>query len=372
MAKHFYLKMKPPARAAHLETCTDDDLIILQCDLHYEKKHCDLLEQEIVQRQLTYDPEFHILPDAFFPGNRRWSDSPKRLPKRLEYAWKRGTFMAFKYSIFWIGPVIYGIETENDPLAGISIFFYVTSIFVPLFICWTNFFYQPLQYTLVRPFNARKFSRPLKRFILRNIGLRCQGVGLSDRELKPDAMLTLYHRLRIPIAIVGGVFGGSLAGPALLVAILTTWIRPSLRRATILAPSGFLHLNRLLNRPRIMTAQHFFCGGQCFNVRSIDAGWKYALQFLVNRSDFIIVDLSNVGPNSEWELEYLRMQDRLKNCLPICQLDCKESADRFRHLFPTPVLIYDCMGKIVSEDRIEERVQQALTARKKTSPDGLV
>lgn len=353
MENHFYLKLKNKERVLFLTERTDDDLILLLKDLEQINTTCKILLEELSRRKLPLvAPETHLLPPEFFERDSR----PRRLPNKQEYAWKRGLFLACKFSVVGILCGGFLIGTQMEALALPVILTSSSGMFAPLLFSWFNPFYRPLSYTLVRPFNTDEFSKPLKRFILKNIGLRCHGFTLSDRNFSPNRLLGIYHRLRWVFGILGVLLAGALAGPAMMVAVASTWIQQSVRLVTIYAPSGFMHLPQLFRRRRVLSGKHFFCGGQCFNIRTIDAAWKYAMQSLVYEADFIIVDLSFVRAGSHWEIELLEIRDRFRHCIPICQIGCDDAITRYSEQF-TKIIYYDDSGRIVKGDTLVNRIR---------------
>lgn len=366
MDNHSYLALGSKDREKLLKELPGDDLLVLLKDLEQLDTTCDLLLDELLKREIsTAASDSHVLPSRYFQRDSK----PRRLPGKLEYLFKRGLFLWCKFSV--IGAVGGGIliDTGHEALALPVIILAGIGMFAPLLFAWFNPFYRPLTYTLVRPFNADEFSKPLKRFILRNVGLRCHGVTLSDRNFSPSLLLRFHHRLRWLFATLGVLFAGALAGPAMVAAIASTWIQQSVRLATVYAPSGFVYLAHIFSRRRIMSGKHFFCGGQCFNIRTVDTAWKYAMQSCVYEADFILVDLSLVRPGSDWEIELLELRDRIQHCIPICQVGCNEVVSRYSRLFPD-IIYYDKSGRITSSDDLIKRIRNLPVYNPDVDDDG--
>jgi hypothetical protein len=363
--KHPYLKLRAKQRPAYLMEQTPDDLILLKHDLDYLGEACPELEQALTERGL-HDAvgQDHLLPAYFFERDPR----PRRLPNKAEYGWKCFLFFAFKYSLvvaLLIGPMV-AIGGETLGLAvGLPLMMFC--LIVPMVCCWTNPFYRPLRYTLIRPFNADEFSKPLKRFLVRNIGLRCHGYTLSDRRFKPNLVLTICQRFLWEGA---WMTGGALAGYALIVSVIFTWSKQSVRIKTIMAPSGFTYLSKEFVRTRFRSFQHFVCGGQCFNIRTVTAAWKYAMQALMYEADFMIVDLSYVKAGSHWEIELLQTKQRTTDCIAVCQQGYEDDSQRYAHLFDK-IIYYDARGRIVGDDDVVESIRSISQRQHQERQDAL-
>ena len=358
---HPYLTLGDEDRVAYLASQTDDDLLLLRCDLDHFGVDCPILtEAQRVRGLPERAPEDHLLPDDFFVRDSR----PRRLPTAGEYGFRRGFFLWTKYSLLLpaAGGALLSVGADAFAFALMAIA--GGGMFLPLIFAWFTPFHRPPRYTLVRPFNADEFAKPLKRFLLRNIGLRAQGLTLSDRHFQPNRWISVYHRFRGLISLAMVPLGASMAGPAMIVALVSTWVRQSIRITTVLAPSGFLHLPHLFQRNRLIAAQHYFCGGQCFNIRTIDEAWKYAMQALVHESDFVLVDLSFVRAGSQWEIELLELRDRIPNCIAICQAGHEQALERYRGLFDE-VLMYGEDGRLKGEADLIPIVQDALDGLRK-------
>lgn len=320
-AVHPYLRLDDSARSARLARDSDDELLLLRADLDALEEDCPLLAAALRERGLPARCPDHLLPPHFFARDARG----RRLPNRTEHAWKRGLFLGARYGPPACGisaGILSNVDAHWGKVVGITL---SLGLWGPLLFGWWNPFYRPLRYALVRPFNQRKFAKPLKRFVLRNIGLRCHGLTLSARHFQPNRAMGWLHSGFVRAA---SALAGVVQLPATIAALSAPWLRQSVRLAVLLIPSDFRHLDRILRQWRRQSVRHLMCGGQCFNIATTDAAWKFAMQALVNESDFVIVDLSFVKDGSRWELELLELRNRIPSCIAICQTGHEEALER--------------------------------------------
>ena len=354
MPKHFYLQIPNSKRENFLSTMENDDLVLLYNDLQYLKENCPALLEAMNGRGIVASEyEDHILPADYFQHEK----TQRRFPNKVESAIKYGLFYSFKFSAFFAaGLSSLFLEIENSTITTIVILSSITVMFLPFILSPFNLFYRPLRYVVIRPFNEKTFSKPLKRFLRKNIGLRCHGYTLSDRHFSPNWFFILYHKLRYAILFIG-ILTGVVGGIAMLAAIASSWIMQSVRITSILAPSGFLHLHKEIHRRKLRSAENFFCGGQCFNIRTINEAWKYSMQFLTHNADFIIVDLSFVREGSQWEINYLVSQGLLDKSIAVCQEGKTTAVENYKNLFKE-VLFYNNKGQLQSHKNLPHYINK--------------
>jgi hypothetical protein len=162
---------------------------------------------------------------------------------------------------------------------------------------------RALRILLLRPFGERKMTRALKRFVCRNVGRAGNVFTLSDRNYKPNLLITLL--LRVPAE------GFDL----LALLMLGPLIRSSKRVATVRRESKFRKLERHLLRKATPAFWSFLAGDQAFNIRSSDDWWQMCIHMLMHSCEIIVVDLSKVKEGTEWELDELHANKMLAKCV---------------------------------------------------------
>ncbi|MFK7739157.1 MAG: hypothetical protein AB8H80_02450 [Planctomycetota bacterium] len=355
-----YLSLDPVGQQAYLFQQTDDQLLLLQADQIVLETENTALTDELQRRGLPpAPPAGHLLPLGLFTRDHR----ERRLPRPAEHVLRTGLFVLTKWSLLLGAPLGMAMEAKAPtPIIAALVALLVLGVAGPLAHAWFTPFYRPLRYTLVRPFNSKTWAKPLKRYLLKNIGLRAQGVTLSDTQFRPNTPISLFHRARWLLFATMAAIGQSASGLMLFVTVAGTWVRQSVRLDTVILPSTAPLLGIDFAHRRRLAAKHFFSGGQCFNIRTNDASWQYAMQAVAYEADFVLVDLTNIREGSAWELDMLDALGRLQNCIAICQEGHEEELERHAHLF-SEVIRYDRKGRAIEGKSILQRIPTAVAAR---------
>lgn len=155
---------------------------------------------------------------------------------------------------------------------------------------------------LLRPFGNNDLSRPLKKMVPREIGAWGTVYTLSDKSYVPSIYLRIVER----ISDLGSYPLGLL-------------LKPSRRIGIVRNERTFLNLSRALcrtNRPSLKT---FLVGDQALNIKTAEECWHLVVDMLLHSSELIVMDLSQVGPGSAWEINQLRRRGLFSKCIFIAQ-----------------------------------------------------
>ena len=151
---------------------------------------------------------------------------------------------------------------------------------------------------LLRPFARPRITLALKRVVTRNLGPLGPVFTLSDRNLKPNFLLTIIGYFSwIPLLLVGPL------------------VRPSYMLARVWAEGRYLDLVNHLTAKFRLGAMSFVIGNQAFSLRSTDAWWQSVMDLLMNSSEIIVMDVSHVGKGSAWEIHAIEQWGLLGKCI---------------------------------------------------------
>lgn len=162
---------------------------------------------------------------------------------------------------------------------------------------------HPARITLLRKFNVRHLSEPLERVLAQELRPYGHIATLSDRYIRHErfgwlqtALLSLGNPLAalwfvvgLPIRFVWRLFDRSAMGPAV-----------------VLNARDYRNLAARL-RDRIgLNVQAAMVSKEAFMVRTSDAWWRMTAQLLMDSSDAIVMDLSQMSEGVGWELDLIR------------------------------------------------------------------
>lgn len=161
----------------------------------------------------------------------------------------------------------------------------------------------PARITLLRKFNVRHLSEPLERMLAQELRPYGHIATLSDKYIRHErfgwlqtALLSLGNPLAalwfvigLPIRFVWRLFDRSAMGPAV-----------------VLNARDYRNLAARL-RDRIgLNVQAAMVSKEAFMVRTSDAWWRMTAQLLMDSSDAIVMDLSQMSEGVGWELDLIR------------------------------------------------------------------
>jgi hypothetical protein len=162
---------------------------------------------------------------------------------------------------------------------------------------------HPARITLLRKFNVRHLSEPLERVLSHELRPYGHIATLSDKYIRHErfgwlqtALLSLGNPLGalwfvigLPIRFVWRLFDRSVMGPAV-----------------VLNARDYRNLAARL-RDRIgLNVQAAMVSKEAFMVRTSDAWWRMTAQLLMDSSDAIVMDLSQMSEGVGWELDLIR------------------------------------------------------------------
>ncbi len=186
-------------------------------------------------------------------------------------------------ALFWI--LVFMVLTAY--VAGFMLVAYLVLFFapfvltlplsLPLALCWK----QPLKFLVLRPFNRQDVSRVLRRVLLEEVS------PLGHCYTLADATIRISPLQRLP----------------LLYGQLTFF---TFRARKIVSPHHLAALARAMKRRVLRNINWAVSRDKLFPVASVDAAWQACVQRLVAECDAVIMDLSGVSENIQWELNLLR------------------------------------------------------------------
>ncbi|WP_156945360.1 hypothetical protein [Hyphomonas johnsonii] len=348
----------------NLEDVSDGGLLLTREDLNAGSLVLEELDDELRRRGYGDDADFSDVKDQYFnfPPNRR------RFPGPAQYNYQRAKYLVAKYAIpaSWVFaiPVIGPLNNNEGWAMAVFMFPLFAWILVMFVFGWINFGGPPKIVSCLRPFDDRKLSVPLKRFLRKYLGFRAHTYTLADKGIKANTAMSIGSVLSPFVGIISVLLGGALAAGALFLAMVSPWIRQSLRVLKLGAPSAFVHVDKQLEKSVVRSAQQTFSGGTPFNIKCPHNGWRPCVQYLAHKSDVIVIDLSNIGPSVGWELGYIKARDLLGKCVFVCQQGREVSKSALAQLgLGNPVVYaYSAKGLLDQADDAEASFQQAVVA----------
>jgi hypothetical protein len=214
---------------------------------------------------------------------------------------------------------------------------------------------RTLRVLLLRPFGERKMTRALKHFVRKNPGRVGNVFTLSDRNYKPNLLITILWRLPAEGLDLLFIF---LIGPLM---------GHSKRIASVKREGKFRKLERHLLRQYSPAFWSFMSGNQGFNIRSSDPWWQMCIHMLMHSCEIIVVDLSKVKAGTAWELEQLHRKAILDKCIFVVGeehiADVGDVLERYFSPDEQPtVYVYSNAGKLIKAHDYDARFGQIMEA----------
>ncbi len=170
-------------------------------------------------------------------------------------------------------------------IAGMLLF--ISGLVAPVLLVGYALRRSPSRVLLLRPFGESGVSQSLKGLARRHLSPLGPTFTLADDDLTPPgplySLLTGYLR-----------FGG----------FLTNWMLPA--RWSAEDRAGLDQLAHALQGTTKFALAWLWSSNGLFVIRASDRLWKEAVALLMTRADLIVVDLSESGPGSVWELDQIR------------------------------------------------------------------
>lgn len=199
---------------------------------------------------------------------------------------------------------------------------------------------------LLRPFGAPNLSRPLRRFVPNYLGPFGSTYTLSDKGYKPFILTTIFERLAGIGQYVVGFF-----------------LKPSRRAGIIKDERTFLNLARRISRSRRPSFTSFLSGDQAFNVTATNDMWKIVVDMMLHSAEIVVMDITQIGAGSEWEIRLMEERGLIHNCVFISQNSKELDA---RHLLvlmginPKRLHLYDERGIVENQSYFYDQLVAAI------------
>jgi hypothetical protein len=213
---------------------------------------------------------------------------------------------------------------------------------------------QSFRIVLLRPFGEKVLTRSLRRFLLFEMAGRGNIFTLSDKNFKPNFIVTVLGLIGWPfIFLVNPIFRGSR------------------RVGRIKNDKTFYKLAKFIASPIGIRVSNGISCGQAFNIQCKDSWWKCCVSLLLDTSDIVLVDLSKVKHGTEWEIEEIVRRNLVYRCLFVAAQDGGESARevlaRYFGSIATGIAIYlyDRHGMPCDQKGFRGRLRGALFERSK-------
>jgi nucleoside 2-deoxyribosyltransferase len=209
---------------------------------------------------------------------------------------------------FWID--VFGTRLDSDILfsvLGLSVL-----ALIAIWLIASAFRRKPARVLLLRKFNERSLSAPLERMLAKELRPYGHVASLSDKHIKRDAFGWLSMAslsLTNPIAALWFVIGAPVRF------VYRLFDRSAMGPAFVLNARDYRNFARRL-RDRIgLNIQVAMTSKEAFLVRTSDAWWKMVVQLLLDSSDAIVVDISQVTEGTAWELDVIAAQNAAPRCV---------------------------------------------------------
>jgi hypothetical protein len=201
-------------------------------------------------------------------------------------------------------------------------FIIASPICIPLALAWK----YPSRFLLLRPFNRLDASKALKRILRTEISAFGHCYTLAD----VDVRVSLWQRL------------------PLLYGQLTFF---TFRQRKISSPRHLTKLLKSIHARRRRNLNWAVSRDKIFPVACVDAGWQSCVTNLVEDSDCIIMDLSGMSENIQWELDFLQTSGALHKTVFVAQDDqlaivANSLPNQFGSDFLPTVLGYNAEGLV--------------------------
>lgn len=230
---------------------------------------------------------------------------------------------------------------------------------------------NPRRILILRPFNDGKISRPLKRFIRRHVSGFGFCYSLSDAD---------FRERRFLYVLVSILTSLSYALPFLTAGVLYV-VNDNKRMKYVKNNASYRSLLKLLNRKRdlwfLLPPISLFAkpvswwwavrSGNVMVIGSSDEWWKTCVRTLAGNCDSVVMDVSDLRPGSQWEIENLERLTCGDNIVFVANDAHRSHVDAFsrgilaRYFPGKPIFFYNEKGVPMEEgDAFEDAVLQSV------------
>ncbi|HRP11785.1 MAG TPA: hypothetical protein PLK37_12180, partial [Terricaulis sp.] len=135
---------------------------------------------------------------------------------------------------------------------------------------------------------------------------------LSDKHIRRDHWGWLQHLILSagnPLVLVLLIVGTPVRF------VWRLFDRSAMGPATVLNARDYRNLARRLRDRMGLSLQVALVSKEAFMVRTSDAWWRMVAQLLMDSSDAIVVDLSQISAGTQWELDVIQAQGLAPRCV---------------------------------------------------------
>ena len=250
-------------------------------------------------------------------------------------------------------------EDDAGPVEGITAIIFLTPLLV--WLISTAFRAKPARVVLLRKFNVRGLAHVLSSMIQTELRPYGHVIGLSDKHIARDrfgwlsmAALSLSN----PLAALWFVIGAPIR------LVYRLFDRSGMWPAVVLNARDYRNLARRL-RDRIgLNLQVALTSKESFLVRTSDAWWKLCARLLLESSDAIVVDLSQIAAGTEWELDVIRDASATARCVFVSLWGKGEEAQAAltKRGFTNPCHLYAPDGHMLDRGKFRAAMFSAMRA----------
>jgi len=251
-----------------------------------------------------------------------------------------------------------GDETTGSTVAGVGVAIFILG-FMP-FLYWTRFFAwkNPRRILLLRPFQAKSLSKPLKRLVRKNLTHRGHTFTLADKHVKES-------RLMFFLSVMP-------KGPEDLVILPFSLLVPPLRQLhrwlNVTSPRRYEFLrNRLSRRKTLNKLSGDKWLNKIMSIKSSDEWWQQCIDLLMYSCEIIVVDLSLVKEGTEWELEKINVRDIEGKTIFVVHEEARAYAREVIADFwpsteaPPPLFVFSDKGELAEKDVFDQTIARIVS-----------
>jgi hypothetical protein len=220
---------------------------------------------------------------------------------------------------------------------------------------------KPARVLLLRKFNVRALASALEKMLAQELRPYGHIASLSDKHIKRDSfgwLSTALLSFSNPLAALWFIVGAPLRF------IWCLFDRSRMGPATVASARDYRHLAGRL-RDRIgLNLQVALASKEAFLVRTSDAWWRMVIRLLLDSSDVVVVDLSQVSDGTAWELDVIREENAAARCVFVALWGKGEEAEAAlaRLGFANPCHLYAPDGHMVKRAPFRAAMLEAMRA----------
>lgn len=205
--------------------------------------------------------------------------------------------------MLWVEP--FGREPGHAPLIPGAEDIAVVLVYLMILVSSVAVFTErqrSLRLLLLRPFGRPKLTRALRKVVINQLGPIATTYTLSDRDYRPGFFLMIFDRSTdLWRTAVGALY------------------RPSRLLMNVRNERTFLNLARVLPHVIGPSFKTFVVGDQALRIKATNDWWQLVIDMLMHSVDLIVMDISDIGWGSSWEILQLSRRGLERNCIFICQ-----------------------------------------------------